>query len=212
MTRIKICGITRLEDALLAVECGANAIGFVLWRGSPRAVRIDRVRQIIRQLPPFVSKVGVFVDQTYDEIAEAIEQTGIDTIQLHGGESPEFCEQFRFVHVIKAFRVKDESVLQGLLSYKVNGWLLDGFAPHAPGGTGKAFPWHVARQAKGLGKPIIIAGGLTPQNVADVVRLVRPYAVDVSSGVEISPGVKDAELVRRFCEAVRQVDSELEGR
>jgi phosphoribosylanthranilate isomerase len=205
-TRVKICGINRLEDALAAAEAGADALGFMFYPPSPRHVSLEEAARIIAKLPPFVSKVGVFVDEEPDRIRQAVEVAGIDALQLHGSESPEFCGQFPGVGLIKAFRMRDEGSLKLLAPYDVSAWLLDSYAPGVQGGTGHSFDWEWAIRAGQLGKPIILAGGLNPANIGEAIRNVRPYGVDVSSGVEKSKGIKDASLIQRFIHNVRAAD------
>jgi phosphoribosylanthranilate isomerase len=202
--KVKICGITRCEDALTAVEAGADALGFMFYQASPRFITHERTAEIIRALPPFVAKVGVFVDATEDAIRRAVTECGLDTLQFHGTESPEFCRKFE-LKVMKAFRIKDSASLKALPAYDREAWLLDSFVPGQPGGTGATFNWDLAAQAKALGGPIILAGGLTPENVAEAVRRVRPYGVDVSSGVESEPSKKDTEKVWSFVQAAKAV-------
>lgn len=195
-TRVKICGITNAEDAMAAVQAGADALGFVFYEGSPRHVFPETVREIINGLPPFVSTVGVFVNAPPAEIEETLRITGIDIVQLHGEEPPEECDLLP-VRVIKAFRVRDFTDLEVLQKYRVSAFLLDAYDPDAPGGTGRSFNWEIAVEAKRYGR-VILAGGLNPGNVADAIRKVIPYAVDVSSGVEVEKGKKDPEKVREF--------------
>ena len=205
--RIKICGVTRLEDALAAVAAGADALGFVFVPGTPRFIEPVTAHAIIQRLPPYVAKVGLFVNPDRTTVRQTIAQTGIDTVQLHGEETPEFARQFRAaVKVVKAFRVRGPESLTSLAAYRdaADAWLLDAFAPGAHGGTGARFDWERAVEAKGHDVPLVLAGGLTADNVAEAVARVRPYAVDVSSGVESAPGRKDPDLVRRFIAAVRQ--------
>ena len=202
MTRVKICGITNLEDARLAVEYGADALGFVFYEGSPRHVFPETVREIISHLPPFVTTVGVFVNAPPQEIREVMDLAGLDVVQLHGDEPQEECSLFP--RVIKAFRVRELSDIERLKGYSVSAYLLDAYDPEVPGGTGQTFNWDIAVEAKKYG-PIILAGGLTPENVADAVSRVRPYAVDVSSGVEAQKGKKDHEKMRLFIERVKKI-------
>lgn len=201
--RIKVCGITNRADALTALEAGADALGFILYEESPRFLKNHAAAEIIRALPPFVAKVGVFVNPSEEQVCRAVIECGLDTVQFHGEEPPEFCRKFS-AKVIKAFRIRDLESLQQLTSYETNAWLLDSFVPDKLGGTGAKFNWDLAIEAKKLGRPIILAGGLTPENVADAVRRVRPFAVDVSSGVEMAPGRKDPAKVRAFLAAARQ--------
>jgi len=200
--RIKICGITNPDDASAAVEAGANALGFILYEASPRNISLTVAAQIIRNLPPFVARVGVFVDAPEQFVRAAIAECRFDTLQFHGNESPEFCQSFP-LKTIKAVRIRSAESLSGLSAYQTSAWLLDSFVPDKIGGTGEKFNWDVASAAKKFGRPIILAGGLTPENVARAVQQVRPFAVDVSSGVESKPGKKDHEKIRAFIAAAR---------
>ncbi len=200
--RVKVCGLTNVDDALAAVEAGADALGFMFYAPSPRAVRPGSVADIIRALPPFVGKVGVFVNPSEEEVLHAIATCGLDTVQFHGHEAPEFCARFG-VKVIKAFRVEDEESLKALPAYPVGAWLLDSYVPGQFGGTGARFNWDLALAAKKLGRPVILAGGLTPNNAAEAARRVQPFALDVSSGVEASPGRKDPAKMRAFIRAAK---------
>ncbi len=200
--KVKICGITCRDDALEAVEYGADALGFMFYEMSPRQVTWTQAADITRGLPPFVAKVGVFVNPEAEHVRQAIAECGLDTLQFHGEEPSDFCTQFG-LKVIKAFRVSDAGSLPGLLGYATDAWLLDSYVPAQHGGTGKGFNWDLAIQAKAHGRPIILAGGLTPDNVTEAVRRVCPFAVDVSSGVESAPGEKDAAKVRAFITAAK---------
>lgn len=202
MVRVKICGITNIEDALLAVELGADALGFI-FAESPRRVSSEGVASIVSQLPPFVSKVGVFVDEEKEEVAEIADVCGLDTLQFHGVEPPDYCTRFR-EKVIKSLRVKNADSIEVLPSYSVDAFLLDTHVEGVPGGTGVTFDWNLAVQAKKYGR-IILSGGLNPQNVAEAIERVRPYAVDVSSGVEMRTGKKDPEKLRTFIEKAQSV-------
>ena len=200
-TRVKICGVTRLEDALAAAELGADAIGFNFWPRSKRYCPPNTAREIARALPPFVTPVGVFVNASRPEILRIAHRVGLRAIQLHGDESPSFCARFP-LPVIKAVRVEGREALRGLEAYEVEAFLLD--APSAGyGGSGRAFDWAWAR-AHRLPRPVILAGGLTPKNVAAAIRAVSPHAVDVASGVESAPGMKDRRKMARFIAAVQQ--------
>ena len=197
--RVKICGLTRLEDALLAVSLGAHALGLIFFKKSPRYVSPEAARNIIQSLPPFVQTVGVFVNERAEVIREIAQFCSLNLIQLHGDESPDFCVELG-LPCIKAFRIKGEESLKRLSSYKgkVKAWLLDTYKKGLPGGTGKTFNWDLAIKAKTYGVPIILAGGLWPDNIEAAIKTVQPYAVDVNSGVEVSPGVKDKKLMERL--------------
>jgi phosphoribosylanthranilate isomerase len=201
MVKVKICGITNLEDALAVVKWGADALGFV-FAPSPRQVTRQQVAKIVAGLPPFVCKVGVFVDSELQEVEEAMRACGLDLAQLHGSESPDFCQEL-FPRVIKSFRVEDESVLDLLPQYKVSAYLLDSYDVALKGGTGRSFDWGIAKKARQYG-PIILSGGLTSANVRQAIVQVRPYAVDVSSGVESKLGVKDHAKLRAFLEVAKK--------
>jgi len=199
--KIKICGITNLEDAQVAVAAGADALGFVFYEKSPRNITPQKAAAIIAQLPPFIQTIGLFVDEDEARVNWTADFCGLDLVQLHGDEPPEYCLDIRR-RVIKAFRVKDGGSLGMIGTYQVAGYLLDAWSPDAPGGTGLTFDWSLARRVAGA-KPIILAGGLSPENVAVAIAAVSPYAVDVSSGVEAAPGKKDHQKVQAFIAAVR---------
>jgi phosphoribosylanthranilate isomerase len=203
-TKVKICGITNLADAQTAVEAGADALGFNFYDKSPRCVSLKTAVEISKQLPPFVMRVGVFVNASEDFVLRAIGEAGLTMLQFHGDEPPEFCTQFGLMSM-KAFRIRDAESLKKIPDYPTDAYLLDAFSSTTLGGTGEKFNWGLAVEAQKFGKPIFLAGGLTPENVAEAVRKVRPFGVDVSSGVEISPGRKDADRVRTFISAVRAV-------
>ena len=198
--KVKVCGMTSLEDALMAVGFGADAVGFVFYRKSPRFVTEKLVKSIV--LPPFVNKVGVFVNETAERINRIADACRLDTIQLHGDESPAFCRKLRR-RVVKAIRLRDAQSLELLPRYEVDGFLLDAYAEKIPGGTGLTCDWRLAQRARKFG-PVILAGGLNPGNVEDAVNQVQPYGVDVCSGVEKSPGKKDRAKVRDFILAARK--------
>ena len=204
-TRIKICGITNLEDARAAVDLGADALGFIFVPGTPRYIEPQVAERIIGDLPPFVTTVGVFADASPERISQTVRVCGLNVVQLHGSETPEYCSNVVARHavpLIRAFRVKDRHSLSSVPKYEVSAYLLDTYVKGKKGGTGETFNWELAREAKAYGK-IIVAGGLTPENVAQAVQHVRPYAVDVSSGVEAEPGKKDHAKIRAFVESVR---------
>ncbi|NWL75627.1 phosphoribosylanthranilate isomerase [Pseudomonas taiwanensis] len=200
--RIKICGITRIEDALAAVAAGADAIGFVFYAKSPRAVTPAQAGAIIAALPPFVTTVGLFVDMPRAELTQLLEVVPLDLLQFHGDESPADCGGYGRPY-IKALRVKPgDDVAAAIACYpEASGVLLDTYVAGTPGGTGEAFDWSLV--PRNAAKPVILAGGLTPENVGDAVRQVRPYAVDVSGGVEASKGIKDAAKIQAFIQQAR---------
>jgi phosphoribosylanthranilate isomerase len=202
--KVKICGITNLPDGMAAAEAGADALGFVFYDQSPRRISIEAAAAVIPQLPPFVTKVGVFVNAPEDLVIHAIRECGLNLLQFHGDEPPEYCLQFGLMSM-KAFRIRDAASLRALSTYHTDAWLLDAYMPNKPGGTGETFNWDLALEARGLGRPIFLAGGLTSENVAEAVRRARPYAVDVSSGVEAAPGRKDHAKVRAFIQAAKAV-------
>ena len=203
-TQVKICGITSVADGLVAAEAGADMIGLMFYDGSPRHVTLAQAVEISRALPPFVLRVGVFVNPDESLVTRAIAECGLSLLQFHGDEDSAFCTQFGLMSM-KAVRVREAESLQTLANYHTDAFLLDAFSQAGHGGTGEKFNWNLAVAAQKFCKPIFLAGGLTPENVADAVRQVRPFAVDVSSGVESAPGKKDAAKVRAFIAAVRAV-------
>ena len=203
--KIKICGITNLQDAEAAVSAGADALGFVLYSKSPRCVDPVVAKRIIGQLPPFVFPVGVFVNHDQATVRNVFDECGLAFAQIHGDETPEFCETLGRP-VLRALRIRDRGSLLALAEYKgrmgVRGFVVDTFSADAYGGTGQKVDWSLAREvAKAV--PILLAGGLTPANVQEAIRQVQPYGVDVSSGVEQSPGEKDPEKIQAFIQSVR---------
>jgi phosphoribosylanthranilate isomerase len=205
-TRVKICGITRVEDALIAVQSGADAIGLVFYKESPRFVTIETARAIAAALPPFVSVVGLFVNASRANIDEVLAQTHLDILQFHGDETAADCMQFNLPY-FKAIRVKgDTNLVQYASEFSgAKALLLDAHSDAAYGGTGLTFDWSLI--PKNLPKPIILAGGLTQQNVGEAIGQVQPYAVDVSGGVEQGKGIKDAAKIAAFMSAVAQTRS-----
>jgi len=201
-TRIKICGITRVEDARAAVELGADAVGLVFYAPSPRNVGLEQARAIIAAIPPFVTTVGLFVDPLRDQVASVLRHCSLNLLQFHGDEAPDFCGAFGLPY-IKAARVRADTDLVQYLSpyFAAQGWLLDAFHEQLYGGTGGAFDWKLI--PRDLARPVILSGGLTPDNVGAAVRQVRPWAVDVSSGVEASKGIKDAAKIAAFITGVK---------
>ncbi|KPC44585.1 MULTISPECIES: phosphoribosylanthranilate isomerase [Pseudomonas syringae group] len=199
--RSKICGITRIEDALAAAEAGADAIGLVFYPKSPRAVTVLQARAIIAALPPFITTVGLFVNASRCELNETLDAVALDMLQFHGDETPDECDGYHRPY-IKALRVKaGDDIAQVCRTYRnARGVLLDTYVEGVPGGTGETFDW--ALIPDDLNKPLILAGGLTSANVAQAIAQVRPYAVDVSGGVEKSRGIKDREKILAFMSAV----------
>lgn len=210
MVRVKICGITNWQDAKLAIAAGADALGFNFYSGSPRKISLSHAREIIRHLPRRVVAVGVFVNATESEILRTARSANLSVLQLHGEESPKMITRLgREFPVIKAFRVGPKFRVRELAKYKAAAaFLLDGFAPGLHGGTGNAFDWRIVRQAKSFG-PVILAGGLRPQNVSDAIRRAAPLAIDVCSGVESRPGKKDPRKLKALMAEVERVRREL---
>jgi phosphoribosylanthranilate isomerase len=201
-TKVKICGVTNLADAQAAVAAGADALGFNFYEKSPRYVSLKTGAEISKQLPPFVMRVGVFVDAEANFVLRAIGEVGLTMLQFHGDEPPEFCTQFGLMSM-KAFRIRDKKSLEEIPKYLTDAFLLDAHSKSGLGGTGEKFNWDLAIEAQKFGKPIFLAGGLTPENVAEAVRKVRPFGVDVSSGVESAPGKKDHAKVKAFIAAAK---------
>lgn len=202
--KIKICGITNIEDALLAVELGADALGFI-FSESKRKITLPEAEKIASCLPPFVTCVGVFVNEFPEKVAEVFLNCKINAFQLCGDESPLYCQNFPNTTVIKGFRMKDEKSLEKIRDYEtVDAILLDTFTEGEFGGSGKTFNWNLAVEAKKFQKPIILSGGLTPENVGEAISKVKPYAVDVCSGVELYPGKKDPQKMKLFIEEVKK--------
>ena len=206
--RVKICGITNLADALLAAELGADALGFIFYARSPRAVTPGVARQIIAQLPPLVLSVGVFVNEEAALVLEVAEMVRLDWLQLHGEEPPEYCRALNR-NVLKAIRVRDQESLARMQPYRglVRAFLLDTYASSQRGGTGESFDWSLAKQAQANG-PVVLAGGLRPDNVAAAIQAASPQAVDVASGVEAAPGKKDPQKLRDFFRAIKKGNRE----
>lgn len=204
-TRIKICGITSVADALRCADAGADAIGLVFYEGSPRHVGVERATEIVRALPPFVSAVALFVNPQPDEVERVLARCPVALLQFHGHEPPEFCTRFGRPY-LKAVRVRPGAdLLECLRPYgAASGWLLDAYREGEYGGTGTAFDWDLI--PSGLTRPLVLSGGLTPENVAEAVRRVRPWGVDVSSGVEATKGIKDPARVAAFIAGVRNAD------
>ena len=204
-TRVKLCGITSVADGLAAAAAGADLIGLMFYAASPRRVSLAQAAEISQALPPFVLRAGVFVNPSPDLVLQAISECHLSLLQFHGDEPSVFCTQFGLMS-LKAIRIRDESSLTQLGNYQTEALLLDAYSPTGWGGTGERFNWKLAVAAQRFGKPIFLAGGLTPENVAEAVRTVHPFGVDVSSGVESAPGKKDAGKMKAFISAAKSVD------
>lgn len=205
MAKIKICGITNKQDAIEASNLGVDMLGFVLYKKSKRYVEPKTIRDIANELPGTIAKVGVFVDEDAAKVIEIAQDCSLDMLQFHGDEKPEYCAKFRDNYkIVKAFRIQDKKSLENVNDYDVDYYLLDTHAKGLKGGTGKSFDWKLIEGYELL-KPVILSGGLTPKNVAAAIQSVAPYAVDVSTGVEESPGKKDLKLMKEFVENVRKV-------
>lgn len=204
MVRVKVCGITNLKDAEAACRLGADALGFVFAK-SPRRIDAEKARSISLKTPPYVSLVGVFVDEDIKKLLKIAEKCRIDCIQLHGNESINYCKQLKkYYKIVKAVRIGEKKNLDGLSGYDVDAFLLDTYRPGKAGGTGEKFDWNLALRVKKLGRPVILSGGLKPRNVRGAIRKVKPYAVDVSSGVESSPGRKSMKLMKEFIQRAKK--------
>ena len=205
--KVKICGLTNADDAAVAVEAGADAVGFVFHKKSPRCAETAAAKAIVKELPPFVLPIGVFVNEDAKVVRDIMDSCGLALAQLHGDETAAYCEMLRRP-VLKAIRLRDRRSFLALAEFQgrggVRGFLVDAFSAEAYGGTGQVADWPLAAEAARVAR-ILLAGGLTPENVAQAIQQVRPYGVDVSSGVESRPGKKDHEKVRAFVQAVRLV-------
>ncbi len=206
MIKIKICGITNKEDALWAINLKVDALGFI-FADSPRRVKPEIVQGIIELLPPFISSVGVFVNEDRKKVEEITESCGLTTLQFHGEESPSYCEGFK-QKIVKALRIENKDILEKAVQYKdkVDAYLLDTYSPSKYGGTGKTFDWCIAKEIKEFGLPIILSGGLNPENIREAISEVEPYGIDVSSGVEERPGKKNMEKLINFVRIVRETN------
>ncbi len=206
MVKVKICGITNSEDALNSVNAGCDALGFVFYKKSPRYITPKEAREIIRCLPPIILKMGVFVNAKERTVKRIARRCGLDMLQFHGHESPEFCRRFKGYKIIKAFRVKDKIRLDDLFAYKTSAYLFDAFVPSKIGGTGKNFDWKLLKHLYGLHKPIFLSGGLNSGNVEKAIKETRPDWVDASSSLELKPGKKDGKKVKAFIKAAKRSD------
>jgi Phosphoribosylanthranilate isomerase len=201
MTKVKICGITNLKDALLAANFGADALGFNFYAKSPRYIEAKKAREIVEQLPAKVLKVGVFVNESEEKIIETAQTAKLDALQLHGEETPEFARELKAktgLEIIKAFRVSPEFKPENVLRYEIDAILLDAYNPKEHGGTGETFDWEIAKRTQKIFQKMYLAGGLSPENIAEAVRQVNPYAVDSCSCLEIAKGKKDERKLKSF--------------
>lgn len=203
MVKVKICGVTNLEDALYSVHSGCDALGFIFYKRSPRYIAPIKAKTIINNLPKNIIKTGVFVNCKEKEIRRIAKLCGLDMLQFHGDESPEFCKKFRDYKVIKAFRVRNKIELKDILKYRTFAYLFDAFLKSKIGGTGKKFNWKLIRHIKDIKRQIILSGGLTERNVKEAIEVVQPDWVDVSSSVEIMPGKKDYKKIKKFIQTVK---------
>jgi phosphoribosylanthranilate isomerase len=202
--KVKICGITNVADGLAAAQAGADILGFVFCEQSRRNISVAQASAIIRELPPFIMKAGVFVDAPEELVLRAAGQCGLNLLQFHGDEPPDYCTRFGIMSM-KAFRVREAESLKRIPEYLTEAWLLDAYAAGKAGGSGETFNWDLALEAKKFGRPIFLAGGLTPENVAEAVARVQPFGVDVSTGVEACPGRKDHQKVAAFIRAAKEL-------
>jgi len=208
MTKVKICGVTNLEDALIVTNVGADFIGFNFWPQSPRKISERNCKEIVLKLPPFITPVGVFVDEDIEQLKKIAKKCSLKAVQLHGSETPDYCQKVSSetsLPVIKAFRIENEGSIEAIRPFleAVNYLLLDAFVPGEPGGTGEVFNWDIALKAKDFNKPFFLAGGLTPENIGEAISKVAPFAVDVASGVERLPRRKDYDKVNKFVRTAR---------
>jgi phosphoribosylanthranilate isomerase len=208
--RVKICGVGTYNEAQTALDCGADALGFNFWEKSARYIKPEDAREIIRRLPPFINCVGVFVNEDAESIKRIVEQTQINAVQLHGDEEPAFCNRLGSVKIIKAFRIGEDFDIEVIKTFPASAFLLDSKVKGEYGGTGQRFDWRIAVEAKPIA-PIILAGGINLENVAEAIHHVSPYAVDVCSGVEAEPGRKDLQKLREFMAEVQRANRIMEG-
>jgi phosphoribosylanthranilate isomerase len=211
--RIKICGMTRLADALCAVDAGVDALGFIFYQKSPRAIQPQAAREIIKQLPPFVDAVGVFVDEELQRIAGVVQECGLGYVQLHGSESPTYCRELATLvapcQILKAVRVGEQTTAEDVALYHdcVRGYLLDTYQKNNVGGTGQTFDWTIIDRLQ-IKKTFLLAGGLDIDNIRAALERVRPYGVDANSGLEDAPGLKNHTLIQRFISTVRAFEAD----
>ena len=206
MVRVKICGITNLEDALKVAKFKPDAMGFVFYKKSPRYIKPERAKGIIRRIPASIKKVGVFVNEREGNIKYIAKNLKLDILQFHGSESPEFCKRFKNYKIIKALRIKDKNSLKDLKKYPVWAFLFDSYQKNLYGGTGIKFNWEILRDVIPHCKNIFLSGGLDAKSVKEAIKLIKPNWVDVSSSVEIKPGKKDYKKAKKFIDTIRKKD------
>ena len=198
MVRVKVCGITNLKDALTCVQADCDALGFIFYKKSKRYISPEKARAIIREIPKRVKKIGVFVNSRQEAIKRIAKLCSLDILQFHGNESPEFCRKFKNYKIVKVFRIKNRIDIKDILKYNTFGYLFDAFSSEKYGGTGKKFNWGLLRYIKDIKKPVFLSGGINEKNVRKAINSVHPDWVDASSSLEIKPGRKNSEKVRRF--------------
>lgn len=204
MFKVKICGITNEKDAVSACSYGADALGFIFYQKSPRKISLSICREISKKVHPFVLKTGVFVDEEKEKVMEVIKKCRLQAVQFHGEETPQYCQYFKKqILVIKAFRLKDEEDLEKMERYDVDGWLIDTYDPFLKGGTGKTVNFALAKKASLLKRPIILSGGLNTENIAFYLEKIKPDAVDIASGIETRPGIKNLKKTKEFIAKVK---------
>jgi phosphoribosylanthranilate isomerase len=205
MVKVKICGITNLEDARFAVSAGCDALGFVFYKKSPRYIKPEKASKIIKELPKDVKKIGVFVNAKEKTIRYIANLCGLDMLQFHGDQTPQFCQRFSNYKVIKVFRIKNKIDFKKVLEYKTPAYLFDTFVPEKIGGTGKKFNWNLLRKPDKIKRPVFLSGGLNSRNAKEAIKIVRPDWVDVSSSLELRPGKKDYKKIVEFIRVVKKV-------
>ncbi|MEW6170221.1 MAG: phosphoribosylanthranilate isomerase [Candidatus Omnitrophota bacterium] len=203
MLKIKICGITNLKDALTAIKESADTLGFIFYKKSPRYINPQKAKKIIEKLPSRINKVGVFVNEKERLVKKIVRNCKLNILQFHGNESPSYCQRFRDYKVIKAFRIKNRNSLKDIPKYKVDYYLLDTYQKNKIGGTGETFDWELIKLVKKIKKPIILSGGLNPNNITKAIKKTKPNAIDLSSGVEKYPGKKDSGLLKKLFKKIK---------
>lgn len=207
MVKVKICGITNLEDALIAVNAGCDALGFNFYHKSPRYITPEEARAIIKKLPKSIIKIGVFVNAREKTVKQIADYCGLNIVQFHGHESVKYCNKFKGYRIIKVFHIKNKIDIAKICTYRTFAYLFDTYLPGRAGGTGKSFNWHLARHLKGMTRPVFLSGGLTKENVSKAIRYVNPDWVDVCSSIELFPGKKDEKELLEFVRAAKKQGS-----